>query len=1023
MSDTSERTAAPVTRPQPPRCEATGTSASDESVRVQDGQPVGTSTQTSLAGALRVATEYSIIGTDVDGTVAIFNEGAERMLGYTAEEVVGKITPLAFHVQSEIASRAEELGIAPGLEVFLTVARQGIVETRAWTYVRKDGTHLPVSLTVAALRDVKGDVIGFVGIARDITEQTRTNEELSRLSHLQESILNSAGEGIYGLDRTGRAAFVNPAAARMLGYEIEELIGTSLHDLVHHTKPDGSPYHRDECPIFGALRDGAVHHVNGEVLWRKDGTSFPVEYVSTPIRERGRIGGAVVIFRDITERKRAEEEHARLLRQAEEAEERFRSLLECAPDAIVISNHDGRIVLVNRQTEEMFGYSRDEVLGQLVEMLVPARFRAAHVAYRADYWTAPRTRPMGTGLDLYGLRKDGTEFPVEISLSPSVTASGLLTTSIIRDVTDRKRAEEEREQLLAREQASRAAAEDARRRVEFLSEASKLLAGSLDYQTTLANVARLAVPTLADACFVDLLEDGTPRQVAIAHADPEREVLLDQIRRRHPVDPTASYGIAQVLRSGRSEIAPITDDVLIASAAGDVEYLDLLRQLGFTSYLTVPLQARGHTLGTISFLLAKPDRHYGPDDLALAEDLAGRCALAVDNARLYRETQRALEREQAARAEAEKLAAERATILGKITDGVVIADPSGRVIYLNDAARQLLQIASPNEARDRIANFDHPFVGLLSRDGHPLSEDELPIVRAALHGETIIGSEMQIRRADGKETIMEGSATPVVAENGLRLGAVMTLHDVTAQRDLERQKDEFLANVSHDLRTPLTAIKASIGVVLANEQPGTPEPLHRMFVNIQLEADRMAALVSDLLELTRLQAKRVQFRPHHCDLRDLVLRSAREIEPLTQARRQQLRVSLPSKPVPAMVDVDRLERALLNVLSNAQKYGRSEGNIALSLEVRSDEAVFTVTDDGPGIPEEEQKHIFERFYRSETEAVRRHQGSGLGLPIARAMVELHGGRIWVESQPGEGAKFRIALPTVSLASPRQEEDV
>src|SRR5581483_5258743 len=220
------------------------------------------------------------------------------------------------------------------------------------------------------------------------------------------------------------------------------------------------------------------------------------------------------------------------------------------------------------------------------------------------------------------------------------------------------------------------------------------------------------------------------------------------------------------------------------------------------------------------------------------------------------------------------------TILAKITDGVVIADPSGRVIYLNEAARQLLHVASPTEADDRIAKLDHPFTGLLSRDGRPLAEDELPIVRAALHGETMIGIEMRIRRSGGKETIMEGSATPVVAENGLRLGAVMTLHDVTAQRDLERQKDEFLANVSHDLRTPLTAIKASIGVVLANEQPGTPEPLHRMFVNIQLEADRMAALVSDLLELTRLQAKRVPFRPLRCDLRELALRSAREIEPL-----------------------------------------------------------------------------------------------------------------------------------------------
>ncbi len=1191
MADTSESLAV---RAEPGHRDTATGSASEPPFRSPNGPPVVSSTDTSLAGALRVATEYSIIGTDANGIVAIFNDGAQRMLGYSFEEVVGKVTPLVFHDPEEVAARAQELGIAPGLDVFLAVPRNGVAETRTWTYVRKDGSRLPVSLTVAALRDVKGDVIGFIGIARDITDQRRATEELRRLSHLQESILNSAGEGIYGLDRAGCASFINPAAARMLGYEIEELIGASLHEIIHHSKPDGSPYSREECPIFGALRDGAVHHVSGEVLWRRDGTSFPVEYVSTPIREGSSIVGAVVIFRDVTERKRAEEEHARLLRQAEEAEERFRSLLECAPDAIVISNDEGRIVLVNRQTEEMFGYSRDEMLGQFVEMLIPLRFREMHVMYRAAYSSAPRTRLMGTGFELVGLRKDGTEFPAEISLSPSMSTSGLLTTSIIRDVTERKRAEEEREQLLAREQAARtraedaariisrlqtvtdaalahlaldelldelldrisdvlgvdtavillldedntltprawrspifgttspiripvgegfagrvaaerraiaeenvdnnrllnpdlrearvrsllgvpllvegrvigvlhvgtvdarhfsaddtqllqlvadrvamavdrarlyeqqraarAAAEDARHRVEFLSEASKLLASSLDYQTTLANVARLAVPTLADACFVDLLEDGVLRQVAVAHTDPEYEALLEQIRRRHPVDLTASYGIARVLRTGRSEIATVTDDIVVASAAGDLEYASLLRQLAFTSYLTVPLQARGRTLGTISFLLAKSDRQYGPDDLALAEDLAGRCALAVDNARLHREAQQALEREQVARAEAEKLAAERTTILAKITDGVVIADPSGRAVYLNEAARRLLQVAAPDAANDRISKLDHPYSGLLSRDGHPLTDDELPIVRAAVHGETVIGTEMRIRRAGGKETVMEGSATPVVTENGLRLGAVMTLHDVTTQRDLERQKDEFLANVSHDLRTPLTAIKASIGVVLANEQPGTPEPLHRMFVNIQIEADRMAALVSDLLELTRLQAKRVQFRPVHCDLRDVVLRSAREIEPLTQARRQQLRVLVPTEPIPGMVDVDRLERALLNILSNAHKYGRSEGRIVLSLEKRDDEVVFAVSDDGPGIPEEEQKHIFERFYRSETEAVRRRQGSGLGLPIAKAMVELHGGRIWVESQPGKGATFRIALPLASAPISCQEED-
>ena len=238
----------------------------------------------------------------------------------------------------------------------------------------------------------------------------------------------------------------------------------------------------------------------------------------------------------------------------------------------------------------------------------------------------------------------------------------------------------------------------------------------------------------------------------------------------------------------------------------------------------------------------------------------------------------------------------------------------------------------------------------------------------------------------------------------------MTLHDVTAQRDLEQRKDEFFANVSHDLRTPLTAIKASIGVVLANEPPDTSEPLHRLLTNIDLAADRLVSMVSDLLELTRLQAHRVQFQPRLCDLRDIAHHSARSIEPLARDRAQRLQVDLPLRPVITWVDPDRLERALLNLLENAQKFGRTGGIIQLRLEQNEGEAIFEVTNDGPGIPEVELRHIFERFYRSETEAVQHNQGSGLGLPIARAMIELHGGRIWVQSTPGVTTTFWVALP-------------
>lgn len=145
-----------------------------------------------------------------------------------------------------------------------------------------------------------------VALENEIIERQQAESALERLRHQNELILNSAGEGIYGLDLQGNTIFVNPASARMVGWEVEELLSKPLHTIIRHSRPDGTPYRQQECPIYAAFKDGLLHHGDDEVFWRKDGTSFPIEYISTPIRERGELVGAVVIFRDITERKQAE---------------------------------------------------------------------------------------------------------------------------------------------------------------------------------------------------------------------------------------------------------------------------------------------------------------------------------------------------------------------------------------------------------------------------------------------------------------------------------------------------------------------------------------------------------------------------------------------------------------------------------------------------------------------------------------------------------------------------------------------
>ncbi|MGB5729717.1 MAG: PAS domain S-box protein [Thiogranum sp.] len=138
-------------------------------------------------------------------------------------------------------------------------------------------------------------------------KRSATETELARIKRQNELLLEAAGEGIYGINSEGNTTFVNPAAAQMLGYAADELIGQPMHALLHHTRPDGSKFPKEQCPIYAAFKDGAVHHVDDEVFWAKDGSSIPVEYTSTPIRENNKLSGAVVVFKDITERKQAEQ--------------------------------------------------------------------------------------------------------------------------------------------------------------------------------------------------------------------------------------------------------------------------------------------------------------------------------------------------------------------------------------------------------------------------------------------------------------------------------------------------------------------------------------------------------------------------------------------------------------------------------------------------------------------------------------------------------------------------------------------
>jgi len=275
-------------------------------------------------------------------------------------------------------------------------------------------------------------------LQNEITERRRAEEALREREVRKRAILESALDCIIGIDQEGTIVEFNAAAEKAFGYSRTEVLGKRVAETIipgswrDHTG-SGMAHHltSSEGPIFGKRIEMPA--------MRADGTEFPVELALSRID----VGGSPMFtayLRDVTDRKRADE--------------KFRLAVESAPNAMVMVNQDGKIVLVNSQTEKLFGYHRDELIGQAVDMLVPSKFRDAHPQDCAGFFAQPQARPMGVGRDLYGLRKDGSEFPVEIGLNPIETDEGTWVLSAIVDITARKRNEEERKRLEAEMQHS-----------------------------------------------------------------------------------------------------------------------------------------------------------------------------------------------------------------------------------------------------------------------------------------------------------------------------------------------------------------------------------------------------------------------------------------------------------------------------------------------------------------------------------------------------------------------------------------
>ena len=720
-------------------------------------------------------------------------------------------------------------------------------------------------------------------------------ESQTRLLDFLRAIIDNLGEGTYALDTQGRVTFMNPAAERMLGWTEAELRGREMHPVIHFQHADGSPFPGDECPLLQVMRSGAVAQVEDDTFTRKDGSTFSVAYISSPLVTNGAMSGAVLAFHDISAHKTLDEALRRSEREAATQASQLVAIFESMADAVLVYDHEGRILQTNGADAAMFDErtlpdgadsltERDRYFTYLDESGQPLSDdqRPTNRVLRGEVLRG------ASAIDLVVRPREGHEVIMNASGAPIRDADGAIVGGVLigRDVTQRRRQERRTTEALT----------------ALMAMADALVASSPDETTPATDEAESQIVIARRLAVLTRAVMGCER-VSIVSATPETgEMRAAAMATYLPEQESVWWDYWR--RAGRmSDFLP--PELIAQLEAGQPIFIDRTQPpfnrwpnpFGSRTLLVMPLRVGSRHLGELTLDYGPTTRQPTADEFAMAGAVARLAAQILERERL---------------------------------------------------------------ARDR-----------------------------------------EIERA-----------------NALALA------------ETTRRMDEFLSVAAHELKTPVTNSMLTVTLAIdtlsqfmaqassEREMDAALPLIQRLLERTGAHMERLSRLVADLLDVSRIRAGKLQLRLSPCDLATVVRDVVEEQRQMAPGRNILLQVPRATRQPPlVLADEDRIRQVVANYLNNALKYSHPAQRVHVRLRTSDDWARVSVRDEGSGVPPNEQRRVWERFYRVPGIQVVSGAGIGLGLGlhISRTIIEQHQGRVGLRNAPGGGAIFWFALQLASDA--------